>query len=351
MDALTSSHCRRIAALRRHLAAAASVAAAESELAQLPGQQLSAERGDGYVFTDPAAQGILSAEQRDKYERDGFLVVPRLLAGEAEPFVARFEELLHTAKENFPKGMQIVRDLVLVKEGVNQVSEKAITKLQHLETDPVLSRFSTHPAIVEMLPAWTGSQGAKSIPFTTQFINKPPDLGEGTSRHPLHQDLWYFPFRPASAIVCAWLALEHVHRDNGCLFVRPGSHAKALKPHSKPPDGRANAGYLGIDGANNEDESEHDDELVYVEMQPGDVVFFHPLLQHGSARNVTGGFRRAISTHYVSTDCVFFDTATDPVQRIWADRVASKRRSNAVFQSKKPFTCVSRLPWLRPWRF
>lgn len=72
--------------------------------------------------------------------------------------------------------------------------------------------------------------------------------------------------------------------------------------------------------------------------QPGDVVFFHPLLQHGSARNVTEGFRRAISTHYVSTDCVFFDTAKDPVQSAWAARVASKKRSNAVFTSDKPFT-------------
>ena len=121
-------------------------------------------------------------------------------------------------------------------------------------------------------------------------------------------------------------------------MITAGSHAGPLKHHAKPPDGRANAGYLGIDGASDEDVSENDDGLTYLEMQPGDVVYFHPLLQHGSARNVTGGFRRAISTHYVSTDCVFFDTAEDPVQSAWATRVASKKRSNAVFQSDKPFT-------------
>jgi hypothetical protein len=33
----------------------------------------------------------------------------------------------------------------------------------------------------------------------TMFINKPPDLGSGTSRHPLHQDLHYFPFRPVAS--------------------------------------------------------------------------------------------------------------------------------------------------------
>ncbi len=29
----------------------------------------------------------------------------------------------------------------------------------------------------------------------TMLINKPPNAGE-TGRHPLHQDLHYFPFRP-----------------------------------------------------------------------------------------------------------------------------------------------------------
>ena len=31
---------------------------------------------------------------------------------------------------------------------------------------------------------------------------------------------------------------------------------------------------------------------VHLEMQPGDTVFFHPLLIHGSGRNRTDGFRK-----------------------------------------------------------
>jgi hypothetical protein len=34
----------------------------------------------------------------------------------------------------------------------------------------------------------------------TMLINKPPDPGTLTSRHPLHQDLYYFPFRPADKV-------------------------------------------------------------------------------------------------------------------------------------------------------
>lgn len=36
--------------------------------------------------------------------------------------------------------------------------------------------------------------------------------GSGTSRHPMHQDLHYFPFRPADAICCSWTALVPVNR-------------------------------------------------------------------------------------------------------------------------------------------
>jgi phytanoyl-CoA hydroxylase len=40
-------------------------------------------------------------------------------------------------------------------------------------------------------------------------------------------------------------------------------------------------------------------------MQPGDTVFFHPLLLHGSGRNRSDGFRRAISSHYAAAECRF----------------------------------------------
>lgn len=43
------------------------------------------------------------------------------------------------------------------------------------------------------------------------FINKPPGMG-GSSRHPMHQDLAYFPFGPADKIVAAWASLEDATR-------------------------------------------------------------------------------------------------------------------------------------------
>ena len=68
----------------------------------------------------------------------------------------------------------------------------------------------------------------------SMLINKPPDSGVMTSIHPLHQDLYYFPFRPSNRIVGVWTALEKVTVENGCLIVTPGSHKTKLLEHGYP---------------------------------------------------------------------------------------------------------------------
>ena len=97
--------------------------------------------------------------------------------------------------------------------------------------------------------------GDNVMAMHTMLINKPPDpgtsppfwsylacetftsifdVGTMSSRHPMHQDLHYFPFRPADRIVCAWTAMERVHRGNGCLVAVPGTHVGELQEHGYP---------------------------------------------------------------------------------------------------------------------
>ena len=42
---------------------------------------------------------------------------------------------------------------------------------------------------------------------------------------------------------------------------------------------------------------------VHLELAPGDTVLFHPLLLHGSGRNRSAGYRRAISSHFADARC------------------------------------------------
>jgi len=45
---------------------------------------------------------------------------------------------------------------------------------------------------------------------------------------------------------------------------------------------------------------------VHLEMDPGDTVFFHPLLIHGSGANLSERNRRSISVHYCNSKKVDF---------------------------------------------
>lgn len=67
-------------------------------------------------------------------------------------------------------------------------------------------------------------------------------------RHPPHQDLYYFPIRPADRIVGVWTAMEPCNSENGCLYVAPGSHMSRLYPHDYPPNSKGviNKFFYGI---------------------------------------------------------------------------------------------------------
>lgn len=163
----------------------------------------------------------------------------------------------------------------------------------------MLFDYCQHPKIVSHVQSIIGTS-IKSV--HSMLINKPPDPGSKSSRHPLHQDLYYFPFRPASKIVCSWTAMQHVDRSNGCLVLYPGSHKSELLAHGYPQwEGGVNKMYHGILNVPNTYPK------IYAEMDVGDTIFFHPLVIHGSGTNRTNGFRKAISCHYANENCHYID--------------------------------------------
>jgi len=243
--------------------------------------------------------GILTKEQQDFYEENGYLVFKNLVSPERiDAYYKRFKELCENPKER-PVSMTVMRDVQLAKQGVSADSEYVITKVQDFQDDPRLFAYCEDPEILKIVEAWTGP---RIVACHTMLINKPTDPGKGTSRHPLHQDLLYFPFRPVDKIVASWTAMERVTRENGCLIVVPGSHKTELLEHGYPDwEGGVNKAYVGIMGVT------PDIKYVHLPMEKGDTVFFHPLIWHGSGRNLTPNFRKAISCHFASGDCHFIN--------------------------------------------
>lgn len=183
-----------------------------------------------FKFTDDVtAPKVFSNEQREFYEKNGFLLIKgNVKSDDLKIYENRFQDICNERVERTAT-MTVMRDVALAVQ--RKVGENSITKLQDWQDDEVLFKYCTNPDLVKYVEAFTGPN-VKSI--HTMLINKPPDLGGGTSRHPLHQDLYYFPFRPAHKIVCAWTAMENVNPENGCLVVVPGSHTSSLLPHEYP---------------------------------------------------------------------------------------------------------------------
>lgn len=234
---------------------------------------------------------MLSQAELEQYWEQGFVLCRGLLDEESlARWNRRFCDLVEE-RVKAPASMHFVRDVMVAKGAVEPRSPlHAINKLLGFEDDSVLFEYPRDPRVLERVRSVIGPE---VMTIATNVIHKPPFVD---GRHPVHQDQLYFPLRPADKIVGTWTAIEPVTREKGCLCVVPGTHRLPLQKHVLPDWEHVNKYFFGV-------EDPQLDERLHVEMEPGDCVFFHPHLYHGSGRNRTTGFRRAIVTHFASTHC------------------------------------------------
>lgn len=261
-----------------------------------------------YTLNSP----LLTKEQRQFYEENGYLVIKKLVP---EHHLQRYRERF----EKICKGeikvpmLTIMRDVAIAKTEFVP-GQKAVTKIQNFQLDDELFSYCQLPEVVDYVEAIIGSN---ITAIHTMLINKPPDAGKKTSRHPMHQDLHYFPMRPAEKIVCSWTAMQKVNRENGCLVVLPGTHKGKLLQHDYPKwEGGVNKMYHGV--------RDYDPSMprTHLAMESGDTVFFHPLLIHGSGMNRTEDFRKSISCHYANSGVEFTkDASQNDISREAVDLV------------------------------
>lgn len=91
-----------------------------------------------------------------------------------------------------------------------------------------------------------------------------------------HKDVRYWHFS-SDALVNTWLALGSEHKGNGCLQILPGSHL--WQPETCQLD---EALFLKKDLPENQSWL---DKAVHVELEAGDVLFFHAAAFHAAGRN------------------------------------------------------------------
>lgn len=163
-------------------------------------------------------------------------------------------------------------------------------------------RLVSHPRIVDGVAQLTGARELRL--WHDQIQYKPPQKG-GVNHW--HQDSPYWPIlTPKTAQVTAWVALDDVDEDNGCMSMVPGSHqwGNEIKFLESLPNYDAMPGeYKG-----------HTIRVVRCPVRKGYVHFHHALTWHGSHANTSGRHRRAIALHYM-TDETRYDASGDHVMK------------------------------------
>lgn len=150
---------------------------------------------------------------------------------------------------------------------------------------PAFAAFALDARLRGLVEGLIGRPGLLAI---DQIFMKPPRFG---TAKPYHQDNFYFRLDPADQALTAWIALDDVDEDNGCLRYISGSHRGPVLPHVPVPGEPHNLvpEPAAID-------------LTLERLAPvgkGGVVFHHSKVLHTSHRNHSARWRRGYATHWV----------------------------------------------------
>ena len=246
----------------------------------------------------------VSVDDYVSYQKNGFLVVKGMLTKEETLRLQQWTDDIYSGRN--VRLDHLSPSPAWMSEDQKQTNRLMSARLhmphQHDET---AEWGLLHPRMLDVLEALIGPDVLALQSML--FFNPPRRGGQGW-----HQDSFYIQTQPDS-LIGAWIALDRADTENGCLWVAPGSHNEPIYPPVEPRKTYMHAGQKQIDGlfaasaaSNMDDEVNKLSEVaakygdaVPVELDPGDVLFFHSHLLHRSYKNETDDrFRRAYVCHY-----------------------------------------------------
>jgi ectoine hydroxylase-related dioxygenase (phytanoyl-CoA dioxygenase family) len=134
---------------------------------------------------------------------------------------------------------------------------------------------------------------------------------------PWHQDKPYF-LVDGGEVAVAWVPVDVVDKEVSAMGYVRGSHkwGKTFKPSDFQTETGTFPEIGGID-LSGLDDLDHtrlrDEDIVYFDAEPGDVIVHHWATLHGSSGNTSSGrIRRAASIRFACDGCVFYQRPSSP---------------------------------------
>lgn len=236
----------------------------------------------------------LTQEQRASFDRDGFVVVPRIVPpATAAQLRERFEPLF---RGEFETGL--MPDEWNWREG-RDADDLTRQICNGWKADRTIAATVLTPGIgaaCAALSDWPGARLAQD-----NLLWKPP----GGKSLGFHQDASYLDWVVPPEMTSCWIALDDTRREAGTVLYARGSHRWGLSP--QPDTFHAPDEPLAAleDAAANAGEEV---DLVPVEVPAGGGAFHHGRTWHGSLAEAAGVGRRSLVVHCFSSDARFHET-------------------------------------------
>ena len=223
--------------------------------------------------------GILTADQRRQYTKDGFLVLPGYFDSQTVEAVSQAaEEVLECVGPLVPDNPRVQVDQMGDQVGVRQAYPV-------IDLSETLARLASDERIVGLFRSLFN--GDTPLLFEDKLNYKHPQVG---TPFPMHQDYSYWQdYSPQ--LTSALIYIDEATAENGCLEVVPGWHTKGLLDRSEVQVGLVRDHQIVAEAL--------DPALaVTIPGKPGTLILFSCLTPHTSAPNRSDKPRRALILTY-----------------------------------------------------
>ncbi|MEK7412844.1 MAG: phytanoyl-CoA dioxygenase family protein [Planctomycetota bacterium] len=241
-----------------------------------------------------AMPSTLTDRQVAAYHRDGYLSGgPLLTPTEVEELRKELDRVIaERDRTDIPQPVSCM--------DMNRAGTPVWQIVNTWQASPAFERLIHHPRLVAMMRQLAGADGRVLRVWHDQVQYKPAHHG-GVNWW--HQDSPYWTtLSPRDSMVTAWIALDEVSLDNGCMSMVPGSHSWGDHIEHLHACGERSREFWTSLGDEFQDQPVR---VVPRTVALGNVHFHHPLTWHGSHENRSDRPRRAIAVHAMTARTVF----------------------------------------------